>query len=138
MRLISFINPYIDSKGVGWNSIQSVTAVGSGGFWGKGFLQGTQSQLRYLPQQSTDFIFSIIAEEWGFVGCIFVLFLFLVIFYRSIKILINIKDKYAIIVGAGIIGCFIFIWYKYWYGNRIMPIKFPYYYHMGIIIGQPD
>jgi len=108
MRLITFINPYIDSRGVGWNIIQSVTAVGSGGLFGKGFLHGTQSQLQYLPQQSTDFIFSIIAEESGFIGCILILALFLTIFYRSIKVLINSKDKYAMNLGAGIIGMIYF------------------------------
>jgi rod shape determining protein RodA len=65
MRLIVFMDPSVDPKGTGWNIIQSVTAVGSGGTWGKGFLKGTQSHYRFLPQQSTDFIFSIIAEEWG-------------------------------------------------------------------------
>lgn len=108
MRLIGFINPYLDSRGAGWNIIQSLTAVGSGGFWGKGFLNGTQSHLQYLPQQSTDFIFSIIAEEWGFIGSIFVLVLFLVILYRSIRIISNTKEKYAILIGAGVIGMIYF------------------------------
>ena len=70
MRLIVFLEPNVDPQGAGWNLIQSVTAVGSGGFWGKGFLRGTQSHFRFLPQQSTDFIFSILAEEWGFAGAL--------------------------------------------------------------------
>jgi len=69
-RLLVFIDPNIDPRGSGWNILQSTTAIGSGGFWGKGFLEGTHSHARYIPQQSTDFLyFSIIAEEFGFVGC---------------------------------------------------------------------
>ena len=84
MRLIVFLNPSIDPRGAGWNIIQSMTAVGSGGFFGKGFLQGTQSHYRYIPQQSTDFIFSILSEEWGFWGGILIFSLFLVILIRGL------------------------------------------------------
>jgi rod shape determining protein RodA len=78
MRLIVFLDPSIDPRGSGWNILQSITAIGSGGILGKGFLQGTQSHYRYLPQQSTDFIFSIIAEEWGFIGgfAVFALYIY--------------------------------------------------------------
>ena len=76
MRLVVFLDPSIDPLGSGWNILQSITAIGSGGFSGKGFLQGTQSHYRYLPQQSTDFIFSIISEELGFLGGIFIFSLF--------------------------------------------------------------
>ena len=67
-RLIIFLDPYTDKQGSGWNIIQSKTAIGAGGFFGKGFLRGTQSHLRFLPEQSTDFIFSILSEEAGFLG----------------------------------------------------------------------
>ncbi|MFP4010746.1 MAG: rod shape-determining protein RodA, partial [Spirochaetaceae bacterium] len=67
-RLVVFLDPYTDPRGAGWNIIQSVTAVGSGGFTGRGFLEGTHSHYQYIPEQSTDFIFSILAEEWGFLG----------------------------------------------------------------------
>ena len=76
MRLVVFLDPQIDPRGAGWHIIQSVTAVGSGGLMGKGFLQGTQSHYRYLPEQSTDFIFSILAEETGFLGSLLVFALF--------------------------------------------------------------
>ncbi len=108
MRFIVFLNPRVDPQGAGWNLIQSITAVGSGGFVGKGFLRGTQSHYQFLPQQSTDFIFSILAEEWGFLGGLLVFSLFLVILLRGIRILYIARDDYAMCVGAGIIGMIFF------------------------------
>ena len=108
MRLIVFLNPRVDPQGAGWNLIQSVTAVGSGGFAGKGTFQGTQSHYQFLPQQSTDFIFSILAEEWGFLGGLLVFSLFLVILLRGIRILYIARDDYAMCVGAGIVGMIFF------------------------------
>ena len=108
MRLIVFIDPSIDPRGSGWNILQSMTAIGSGGFAGKGFLQGTQSHYRYLPQQSTDFIFSIIAEEWGFLGGFAVFALFFVILRRCILLLKTVKDNYANYVVAGVMGMVFF------------------------------
>jgi len=108
MRLIVFMDPGVDPKGTGWNIIQSVTAVGSGGTWGKGFLQGTQSHYRFLPQQSTDFIFSIIAEEWGFAGSFLILFLFGLIIIRGLFITLHAKDRFAAYTGTGIITMFFF------------------------------
>jgi rod shape determining protein RodA len=108
MRFIVFLNPSIDPQGAGWNLIQSVTAVGSGGIAGKGFLQGTQSHYQFLPQQSTDFIFSILAEEWGFLGGLLVFALFLIILLRGIRILYIARDGYASCVAAGIVAMFFF------------------------------
>lgn len=108
MRFIVFLNPRIDPQGAGWNLIQSVTAVGSGGFAGKGFLQGTQSHYQFLPQQSTDFIFSILAEEWGFLGGVLVFALFLTILLRGIRILYIARDEFASCVAAGIVAMFFF------------------------------
>jgi len=108
MRLIVFLDPEIDPQGTGWNIIQSMTAVGSGGFSGKGFLNGTQSHYRFLPQQSTDFIFSIIAEEWGFLGSFLVLFLYGVIIFRGLYIIWTAKDRYGKNIAAGIIGMIFF------------------------------
>jgi len=108
MRLLIFLNPNIDPKGAGWNIIQSVTAIGSGGFSGKGFLMGTQSHYNYLPQQSTDFIFSILAEEWGFIGGFVVILLYLIIVLRGIRILIHAKDSFAIQIGAGVVAMIFF------------------------------
>jgi rod shape determining protein RodA len=108
MRLIVFIDPYVDPRGAGWNIIQSVTAVGYGGLFGKGYLQGTQSHYQYLPQQSTDFIFSILAEEWGFVGVVVVILLFMIIIFRGIYIMASARDRFASIVSAGLVGLFFF------------------------------
>jgi rod shape determining protein RodA len=108
MRLIVFVDPDIDPRGAGWNIIQSVTAVGSGGLVGKGFLSGTQSHYQFLPQQSTDFIFSIIAEEWGFLGGIVVFLLFGIIFMRGIMLISNLKDNFARYLVTGIVGMIFF------------------------------
>lgn len=108
MRLIVFMDPNVDPRGAGWNIIQSVTAVGSGGIAGKGWLQGTQSHLQYLPQQSTDFIFSILAEEWGFIGALFVFGCFLVILTRGLMICAQAKDDFAVYVGSGIVTMIFF------------------------------
>ena len=112
MRLIVFLDPGIDPRGTGWNIIQSITAVGSGGFSGKGFLNGTQSHYRFLPQQSTDFIFSIIAEEWGFIGSFLILLLFAIIILRGLYIIWTAKDRYGKNIGAGIIGMLFFTWWS--------------------------
>ena len=88
-RVISFLNPEEDSLGRGYQLIQSKIALGSGGLSGKGFLEGSQSYLQYLPEKQTDFIFTLIGEEFGFIGTIFIIFLFILVisicFYISIK-----------------------------------------------------
>lgn len=108
MRLIVFMNPQVDPLNFGWNIIQATTAVGSGGFSGKGFLQGTQSHYQFLPEQSTDFIFSILSEELGFLGAFLVFGLFLIILIRALLILTYTKNYFSIVVGAGIIGMIFF------------------------------
>ena len=122
-RLIVFLKPGIDPQGAGWNVIQSVTAVGSGGFFGKGWLNGTQSHYRYLPQQSTDFIFSIIAEEWGFIGSFFVFVLFMIIVFRGLTIVMSARDEYASYVASGVVGMIAFhIFINIGMAMGIMPI----------------
>ncbi len=108
MRLIVFLDPYVDPRGAGWNIIQSVTAVGSGGVSGKGWLEGTQSHLQFLPQQSTDFIFSILAEEWGFIGALGVFACFSVLIARGLIIAAKAKDNFASYVSAGIVTMIFF------------------------------
>lgn len=102
MRFVAFLNPQIDPRGAGWHIIQSVTAIGSGGALGKGFLQGTQSHYRYLPEQSTDFIFSIIAEEIGFLGGLLIFALFAIIIIRSLYIAYASQDKFGTYIAVGI------------------------------------
>ncbi|MDR3343613.1 MAG: rod shape-determining protein RodA [Treponema sp.] len=108
MRLIVFLDPNVDPKGAGWNIIQSITAIGSGGLWGKGYLQGTQSHYRFLPQQSTDFIFSIFTEEWGLVGGILVFALFLLICLRLVRIMKSTSDTFGAYITAGLSAMYIF------------------------------
>ncbi len=108
MRLVVFIDPYVEPRGAGWNIIQSTTAIGSGGVVGKGFLQGTHSHYQYLPQQSTDFIFSILAEEWGFLGAIFIFSAFFAITIRGVVVARNAKDLYGAYIATGVVTLFLF------------------------------
>lgn len=107
-RLIIFLDPYTDKQGSGWNIIQSKTAIGAGGFFGKGFLRGTQSHLRFLPEQSTDFIFSILSEEAGFLGGLTVFFLYFVLMGKMILIIRRTTNHYGYYVASGILGLFFF------------------------------
>ncbi|HUI72114.1 MAG TPA: rod shape-determining protein RodA [Spirochaetia bacterium] len=107
MRFVIFLNPHLDPQGSGWNILQSLTAIGSGGFHGKGFLHGTQSHYQFLPSQSTDFIFSILTEEWGFLGGLLVLGLYLVILLRGLSTVWSLRaDPFAHLVGGGILSMF--------------------------------
>jgi len=107
MRFIVFLDPSIDPQGSGWNLIQSMTAIGSGGFWGKGFLMGTQSHYRFLPMQSTDFIFSILGEEWGFLGTTTVFVLFMTLIFRLLYIMGTVKEPFGVFVVSGFLGLFL-------------------------------
>ncbi len=104
-RIETFLNPEMDPRGSGYNVIQSIYAVGSGGLTGKGYLQGTQTQLRYVPMQWTDFIFSVPTEEFGFFGGLAVVLLFAGLIYRTITIASEAEDKFFSVtsIGAGII-----------------------------------
>jgi rod shape determining protein RodA len=108
MRLIVFLDPNVDPQGSGWNIIQSITAIGSGGLWGKGYLQGTQSHYRFLPQQSTDFIFSIYTEEWGYAGALLAFGLFLLISLRLVRIIKTTADTFGSLITAGLSSVYIF------------------------------
>ena len=94
----------IDPRGAGWNVIQSRVAIGSGGLFGKGFTEGTQKRLAFLPEQHTDFIFSVIGEEWGFVGTTAVLVTFGLILWRLVRIAERVADPFAGIAVFGIFG----------------------------------
>jgi rod shape determining protein RodA len=102
-RIISFFNPSVDPLGSGYNLIQAMVAIGSGGVFGKGLGYGTQSQLRFLPEAQTDFIFAAVAEELGFIGVVFIIFLFAVIFLRLVKISLASDDNFAKMLSAGIL-----------------------------------
>jgi rod shape determining protein RodA len=108
MRLIIFMDPNVDPRGSGWHIIQSITAIGSGGAFGRGYLKGTQSHYRYLPEQSTDFIFSILSEEWGFIGGIVIFALFLVVILRLIRIMRTTNDIFGSYIVAGLLFMYAF------------------------------
>jgi len=95
LRILTFIDPDRDPLGAGYQIIQSKIAVGSGGLTGKGFLKGTQSYLEFLPEKHTDFIFTLFAEEHGFIGALFLLLIYIVIIYRVLKIGIISKSYFA-------------------------------------------
>jgi rod shape determining protein RodA len=101
-RVHTFLSPESDPLGSGYHAIQSKIAVGSGMLTGKGFLEGTQSQLRFLPEQTTDFIFSVLAEEWGFVGSFFVLGLYAYLILRLIRLAGQTTDKFSGYVAVGV------------------------------------
>ncbi len=102
-RLLVFMNPDLDPLGAGYTIIQSKIAIGSGGLAGKGWLNGTQNYLRFLPERHTDFIFSVIGEELGFVGALFVLAVFSVIVWRGLKIISSTKDVTGKAIAAGVV-----------------------------------
>jgi rod shape determining protein RodA len=105
-RIKSFIDPMSDPLGTGYNSIQAMVAVGSGGLFGKGYLQGNQTQLQYIPEQWTDFIYCEIAEEFGFIGAMIVISLFLTLFIRLLNIASTTKDEFLSLVVTGILSVF--------------------------------
>ncbi len=103
-RIESFLDPAMDPLGSGYNALQAKLAIGSGGFTGKGFLQGNQTQLRFIPEQWTDFIYCVVGEEFGFIGSLFVLILFLIIFIRLLNITNFAKDRFSVLTIVGILS----------------------------------
>jgi len=107
-RLIVFIDPMIDPRKAGWNIIQSQIAVGSGGLLGKGWGMGSQNINNFLPEQWTDFIFCVLAEEFGFIGSVLLLAMFFYLIYRGIMIAREAKDTYGSLLAIGIVSMFAF------------------------------
>ena len=105
-RILNFLNPEQDPLGTGYNIIQSKIAIGSGGFFGKGFMQGSQSQLEFLPEHQTDFIFTMLCEEWGFLGASIVLLTFLILIFYSYLIALNAKSQFGRILALGVTSMF--------------------------------
>ncbi|HXR62208.1 MAG TPA: rod shape-determining protein RodA [Rudaea sp.] len=101
-RLLMFLNPESDPLGNGWHIIQSEIAVGSGGWLGKGWHQGTQSQLEFLPEHTTDFIFAVFSEEWGLIGVLLLLALYIFIVGRGLWIASNARDTYSRLLAGSI------------------------------------
>ncbi len=102
-RIRSFIDPYNDPAGAGYNIIQSQIAIGSGGVTGKGFGEGDQSRLDFIPESHTDFIFAVIAEEFGLAGALALLGLFVLLLWRGLRIAVNAGDMFARLLAGGIV-----------------------------------
>jgi rod shape determining protein RodA len=107
-RLVVFLRPTVDPFGAGYNIIQSKIAIGAGGVFGKGLMGGTQSQLGFLPERSTDFVFSIFAEAWGFMGSFFLLALYGLYLFRGIMIIFTTREFFGNLIATGIVGMILF------------------------------
>lgn len=107
-RILTFLNPDLDPLGAGYHVIQSKIAIGSGRLFGKGYLSGTQNQLDFLPAQHTDFVFSVFAEEWGFLGSLVLLALYLVLIGFSLRVVARAKDRFGALLAFGMTA--IFFW----------------------------
>jgi rod shape determining protein RodA len=107
-RILVLFDPQMDPFGAGYHVIQSKISIGSGGFLGQGLFAGTQSQLNFLPENHTDFIFSVIGEELGFLGAIFLLFLYFLLLYRGIMISRSAGDSFGSLLAGGIVSMWLF------------------------------
>jgi len=107
-RLLTFLDPSNDPMGTGYHLSQSKIAIGSGGFLGKGLFGGTQSQLKFLPESHTDFIFAVFSEEWGFLGVFALLLLFTLVIFWGVEIAYRAKDPLGTLLAAGIVGLIAF------------------------------
>jgi len=108
LRILTFLNPALDPRGAGYHTLQAKIAVGSGGFFGKGLFHGTQTQLQFIPKQYTDFIFSVVGEEMGFLGGTLILAIFLIIIWRSVRIAMNARNPFGSLLAGGIAAMFTF------------------------------
>ena len=107
-RILTFLNPDTDRLGSGYQVIQSKVAIGSGGMSGRGFLEGTQTKLSFLPEQHTDFVFSVVGEEFGFIGAITILMLFLFMVWRALQIATIVKSRFSSLVAIGLTSILVF------------------------------
>jgi rod shape determining protein RodA len=119
-RLVTFVDPMSDPKGSGYNSIQSMIAVGSGQVLGKGYKKGTQSQLNFLPEHHTDFIFSVFSEEHGFVGCMILLLLYLIFLMNGLQVAFQSHDKFALLLVVGLLS--VYFWHVFVNMGMVMGI----------------
>jgi rod shape determining protein RodA len=101
-RILTLINPEADPLGSGYHIIQSKIAVGSGGMFGKGYRQGTQTQLEFLPEHTTDFIFSVLAEEWGFMGSVVIICAYFALIYKMLRVVSRSKDLFGMLLCLGV------------------------------------
>ena len=122
-RVLTFLNPESDPLGSGWNIIQSTTAIGSGGLTGKGWTLGTQSQLEFLPERHTDFIVAVLGEEFGLIGMLLILTLYLLIVGRGLLMANGAHDSYGrLVAGSIILTFFIYVFVNIGMVSGILPI----------------
>ena len=122
-RVLTFLNPESDPLGSGYHIIQSKIAIGSGGFYGKGWLNGTQSQLEFLPERSTDFIFAVFGEEFGFLGALTLLALYLSIILRGLYIAANAQDTYSrLLAGSLSLTFFVYLFVNTGMVTGLLPV----------------
>jgi len=122
-RVLTFINPESDPLGAGWNIIQSKTAIGSGGLYGKGYLQGTQSQLDFLPESHTDFIIAVLSEEFGFIGAVVLLAIYVFIIFRGIIISVQARDNFCrLLAGSLTLTFFIYVFVNIGMVSGLLPV----------------
>lgn len=122
-RVLTFLNPESDPLGSGWNIIQSKTAIGSGGMYGKGWLEGTQSQLEFLPERHTDFIIAVLAEEFGLIGVCLILLAYLAIIGRGLFIALNAQDTYGRLVAGSItLTFFVYVFVNIGMVSGLLPV----------------
>nr|WP_282450641.1 rod shape-determining protein RodA [Marinobacter xestospongiae] len=122
-RVLTLLDPQSDPLGAGWNIIQSKTAIGSGGWSGKGWLQGTQSHLEFLPESHTDFIVAVLAEEFGFIGMLVLLSVYLLIMLRCLYIAVNAQDSFGrLLAGALTMTFFIYIFVNIGMVSGLLPV----------------
>jgi len=122
-RVLTFLDPNSDPLGAGWNIIQSTTAIGSGGVFGKGWLQGTQSQLEFLPERHTDFIVAVLGEEFGLVGIVAILLLYLLIITRGLWLAAGAQDTFGrLMAGSIILTFFIYVFVNVGMVSGILPV----------------
>jgi rod shape determining protein RodA len=107
-RLFVFLNPKADPQGSGYNLDQSKIAVGNGEWFGKGLYHGTQTQLNFVPEHSRDFIFTVLAEEWGFAGAVTLLALYTVVIYAGVRTMLAARDRFGFLLAAGLVGMLFF------------------------------
>lgn len=123
-RIETFFDPSQDARGAGYQQIQARITVGSGGVWGKGFMKGTQGQLRFLPVAHNDFIFSVVGEEWGFVGVVTALALYLFVIVRGLEAARLAKDQAGALLVLGVLAGFIFqVLYNVTMSAGLAPVK---------------
>lgn len=122
-RVLTFLNPESDPLGRGWNIIQSKAAIGSGGFWGKGWLEGTQSHLDFLPESHTDFVFALIGEEFGLVGVTLLLTIYLLIIIRCLMIAINAQTLFGKLLAGGLsMTFFVYVFVNIGMVSGLLPV----------------